>query len=177
MSSLSNLQQFVPWIAAVSSVGGAIMLTISIRNLLHMLKASDLARVPLKEQQQLTFPMAGPVVLCVEGPLLTRRFAALSFILEAADGAAVPSQNNWFRATSSSFSKVRMQLQTYWLPHPGCYLLRIQPLGDYQPDDAEHAIIFVKPHLTATFGYILGIIFAAWLLLGGIVFFALNINL
>lgn len=155
-------------------IAGVGLLLWSIRHMLAMLKASELVRVPLQPDQELTFSSSGPAVLCVEGPLFTRRFAGLEFNLQTEYGQLVPVRKHWFCAKSSGFAKIRMQLQTYQLPHPGRYRLRIDSLGERQTNDAEHAIVFIRPHLAATVGYILAILFAAWLLIGGIVMFALH---
>lgn len=175
MNALSEFASFVPWLAALSALLGVVLLISSIRNLLRMLKAAELLRLPLQEIQELTFASAGPVVLCVEGPLLTRRFAYLSYKLQTDYGADVPASKHWFRAKSSGFSKARIELQTYHLPHPGRYRLHIESLGQPQPNDAEHAVVFAKPHLMATVGYILRILLASWLLIGGFVLFALSV--
>ena len=174
MMSLSDFEPFLPWLAGLLAILGLALLVGSIRNLIRMLKASELARLPLREEQTLNFSEAGPVVLCMEGPMLSRRFAHLSFALQTEFGEDVPGSKHWFRGKSSGFSKARIQLQTHRLPHPGRYRLRIESLGEPQPNDAEHAIVFTKPHLAATVGYILSILLASWLLIGGIVICALT---
>lgn len=175
MPSFSDILPFMPWIAGISAIVGAALLIVSIRKLLKMLKAAELVKLPLREEQDLDFAMAGPVILCIEGPLMSRRFANLGFTLQTEYGTVVPGRKNWYRARSSGFSTARIQLQTYQLPHPGRYRLRIESLGAEQPRDAEHAIVFAKPHVMATFAYILGILLASWLLIGGVVLFALTI--
>lgn len=172
----SFFEQHMPLFASISVVIGIMLMVWSIRSLLKMLKAAELARLPLKQKQELNFSVAGPVVLCVEGPLLTRRFSHLRFTLHTEYGATVPVKNHWYRVKSSGFSKVRLQLQTYQLPHPGRYQLHIESLGEAQPNDAMHAIVFAKPHLAANVGYILTMVLALWLLIGGIVLFAFSIT-
>ncbi|BBL70158.1 hypothetical protein [Methylogaea oryzae] len=154
---------------------GALLLATCIVKVVRLLKASELSRAALVERQEVVFADAGPVVLCIEGPPLSRRFVRLDFALESSDGGAVAGRANWFRLRSSGFSKARLQLLTYLIPRPGRYVLRIGGLGLPQTRDAEHAIIFAKPHAAAAFGYVLGMVVAGWLLIGGIVLFALSV--
>lgn len=92
MNALSEFASFVPWLAALSALLGVVLLISSIRNLLRMLKAAELLRLPLQEIQELAFASAGPVVLCVEGPLLTRRFVSLSYKLRTGLRCRCPGQ-------------------------------------------------------------------------------------
>jgi hypothetical protein len=99
----------------------------------------------------------------------------LTFVLETIDGVPVKGGTDWLRATSSGFSTVRMQLQTYHIPQPGRYVLRIGGLGAPQARDAEHAVVFTKPHLADVIGNVLGVIAATALVTGSIVLFVLSL--
>ncbi|WP_054773363.1 hypothetical protein [Methylogaea oryzae] len=153
---------------------GALLLATCIVKVVRLLKASELSRAALVERQEVVFADAGPVVLCIEGPPLSRRFVRLDFALESSDGGAVAGRANWFRLRSSGFSKARLQLLTYLIPRPAA-MCCASGIGLPQTRDAEHAIIFAKPHAAAAFGYVLGMVVAGWLLIGGIVLFALSV--
>lgn len=175
MSQFPGILQFGPWLGGLAFALGALLLATCIVKVIHLLRASELVRGALAERQEIAFAEAGRVLLCVEGPQFSRRFARLDFALETVDGSAVPGHANWLRARSSGFSKARLQLRTYSIPQPGRYVLRINGLGSPQARDAEHAIVFAKPHAAAAVGYVLGMIVAGWLLIGGILLFVFSV--
>jgi len=122
----------------------------------------------------LEFTEAGRVVLAVEGPLFTRRFARTEFELRGGDGLPLKGRTTLLRAHSSTFSRIRMEMKSYDLPMPGRYELRLLNLGASQPRDNEHQIVFMKPHLPQLVVAIVGIIGSSFLLIGSIVLFLLR---
>ena len=51
----SFFEQHMPLFASISVVIGIMLMVWSIRSLLKMLKSAELARLPLKQKQELTF--------------------------------------------------------------------------------------------------------------------------
>ena len=87
---------------------------------------------------------------------------------------AVKSRFALFRATTSGFSKARMEYKVYEIACPGRHLFRIRGLVDDKPSDAEHCIVFMRPHLGRSMMYVLGIVFASIFTIGCIVLFFLR---
>ena len=55
------------------------------------------SRVPLAERQEIQFAEAGRVVLSMEGPHLSSRFARIDFELSGIDGDKIEGRRAWFR--------------------------------------------------------------------------------
>jgi hypothetical protein len=159
------------WIAPPVMVISVLLLGLSIRNVIRLVKEAKILSVPLVEQQNLDFREAGKVVLCLEGPHFTTRFAHLSYELSAEDGTPVEGRTAWFRAKTSGASWVRMEMRSYEIPQPGRYVLRVRGLGEPQERDAQHRLVFVRPHLFQSVGYIIGIVLSALVLITSLVFF------
>jgi hypothetical protein len=156
-------------------VGSAALLSFFILGLVRMGDKSLLASFPLQERQMVQFPEAGPVALDMEGPRLSKRFADLAFDLVASDGSPVAGSTPWLRAKSSGLSVIRMEMLEFSIPGPGRYTLHTRNLGGAQDRDNEHKLVFTKPHLPLTIGYILGIVASAGLLIGSVVLFVLRL--
>ena len=154
---------------------GVVLLIWCIVDLVRVVRAAVLIRLPLAEENPLTINQAGPLVLCIEGPLFTGRFAGLSYEMVSEDGAPVSCRRTLFRATTSGFTKARMEVRRFRPDRPGNYTLRVGGIGEPQPRDSEHHLLFVKPHLPAVVAHILGIILAAWLTIGGLVMSVLKV--
>ena len=121
------------------------------------------------------FAEAGRVILWLEGPQLTRRFAGLSFELIGSDGESLKGRMALFRGGSSGLSKVRIADRVFTIEKPGRYVLRTRGLGDRKAGDEHHRLIFMRPYLVQTVGSILGILLGAFLAIGSIVgFFVLR---
>ena len=163
------------WIGALVFGISAGVLVLCILGVSGLGKRNEIASVPLVERQDVEFAEAGPVVLCVEGPLLTGRFAGLTYELTTPGNAPVKSRATWLRSRSSSFSRVRMEMRVFEVPEPGPYVLRVRGLNGGQAAGSEHRLVFVRPHLAQTVGYILGIVFAGILLVGSVVLFGLRL--
>ncbi len=175
MSAWSFFYRYGLWITAPLFCVGAVLLAFFIVQLVRLGDRMRISSVPLVEQQDIEFMDTGPVVLCVEGPLLTRRFSGLTFELLTGDGIPVEGRRCWFRASSSSFSRVRTEWQTHEISYRGRYILRIRDLGAPRPSDPKHRIVFMKPHLPQTFGYIIGILLSSGLCIVSLVFFLLRL--
>jgi len=158
------------WLFAALSCLSAVLLGIFIRGVVRLVRQSRLLSVPLRDVQELEFTEAGRVVLCLEGPMFCRRFAALGYELSGGDGSVVVGRTALFRARTSSFSTVRMELKYYEIPRPGRYLLRIQGLGEAREGDPRERIVFMRPHLARSICYVIGIVLAAGGFITGFVF-------
>jgi hypothetical protein len=145
-------------------------LGLCIRSLVRLVRRSHIVSVPLREEQEVEFAEAGQVVLCIEGPLFTRRFARLGYELRAGDGAVLTGRPALFRARTSGFSTVRMELKVYGIPRPGLYSLRISGLAADRNPDARERIVFMRPHLARSVGHIIGIVLSAGFFITGLVF-------
>lgn len=176
MNFLNFLYRYGLWISVPVFGIAAAMLVFFILSVVRAVRQSHILSVPLLEQQDIEFAEAGRVVLCMEGPLFTTRFGNLDYELRLAEGMPVEGRTTWFHAKTSSFSKVRMELKNYELPRPGRYVLRIRGLEPGGKPDSEHRIVFMKPHLAESLGYVIGIILSAGLLIGSLVLFILRLT-
>jgi hypothetical protein len=162
------------WISVLLFVGSAGLLAYCILNVIRVVKDAHLLSVPLLEQQEIEFTEAGPVVLCIQGPQLSTRFAHLSYEL-LTDSVPIEGRTTLMHSKTSGFSWVRMEMKSYTLPRPGRYTLRIKGLEPGATADAKHSIVFMRPHLGQSMKYVLGIVLAGMLLIGSIVFFFLRL--
>ena len=115
------------------------------------------------------------MALSLEGPRLSKRFSELTFELVSPDGKSLSGRTAWLHARSSGMSTIKMELLTFTLQAPGQYILRVRNLGAGREEDRGLRIIFSKPHLPQTIGFILGIILSAGLMIGSIVLFILRL--
>jgi hypothetical protein len=112
----------------------------------------------------------------VEGPRFSSRFAGLNYTLSTADGVPVEGRATLFRATTTGVSWARVELRVYEIPHPGRYVLRVQGSGAAQQGDANHRLVFTRPHLAPALAYVLGIILSLGLFIVCLVFFLLRLT-
>jgi hypothetical protein len=163
------------WIAPPLMCLAMLLLGLAIRNVIRLVKASHLLSVPLVERQAIDFREAGKVVLCIEGPQFTTRFAHLSYELSTEDGTPVEGRTAWFRARTTGATWVRMEVRSYEIPRPGRYILRVEGLGEPQERDARHHLVFMRPHLYASIAYVIGIILSFGVFVVNLVFFCLHL--
>lgn len=164
------------WLGVPAMVGSAIALGSLIRGVIAFARNAHLLRVPLAETQEVEFAEAGTVVLSIEGPRFTRRFARVGFDLADSAGQKVRSWPTLFRARTSGLSTVRMEMRAFDIPMPGRYELRMTSLGPVKETDRQHAVVFMRPHLWASLAYVVGIVLASALLIVSLVFFLLRIS-
>lgn len=165
------------WISAPLFVIGLVLLISFIKKVIRLRVEKLILKAPLVEQQYIEFSEAGRVVLCIEGPLFTSRFARVGFDLRTEDGTSLKGRTALFRASSSTFSRIRMELKVYKIPMPGRYDFRILNRGMPKPKDEEHQVIFMRPHLAQVIVYIVGIILSSSMCIGSIVLFLLRLLL
>jgi hypothetical protein len=176
MSALSVLDRNVLWIAPLLMCIAALVLALFIRSEVRLVKEAKILSVPLVEQQNIEFPEAGRVVLCVEGPRFSTRFAGLDYELSTNDGAPIEGRTAWFHATTTGVKWARVEVRVYEIPHPGRYVLRVRGLGAAQERDAAHRLVFMRPHLAQAVGYIIGMIVSFGVFVVSLVFFVLRLT-
>jgi hypothetical protein len=147
-----------------------------IKRIIRTVRGARIGAVPLLKNQDITFAEAGRVILAIEGPLFTRRFARLTYSLRSPSGVEVMGRALLFRTASSGFTRATLQLRTYTIPTPGRYSLTIGGLEEMSAAYDGCLIVFMRPHLPQVIVSILGIIFSSWLLIGSIVFFFLRLS-
>jgi len=154
----------------------AALLTYFILNVIRVVRQACLFGVPLLEQQEIEFTEAGRVVLCAQGPRFSSRFAGLDYELTE-EGMPIEGRRTLFPGKTSGFSWVRIEVKSYTIPRPGRYVLRIKGIKPGSEEDSEHQIVFMKPHLARSIGYVIAIILSAFLLIGSVVLFFLRLTL
>jgi hypothetical protein len=175
MAFLSFIYKYGIWVSIPAFIFSVILLIMCITGVVRMGKQARLFSVPLADRQEIEFPEAGRAVLCMEGPMLSRRFAKLQYELTGPDGVAVNSRPVLFRATTTGFTKAKMELRVYEVIHPGRHVFQIRGLGGEKPSDAEHRMVFTRPNLARSMVYVVGIVFATVFTIGSIVLFFLRL--
>jgi hypothetical protein len=174
MNFLSYIYRNGLWIAVPLFVISAALLCFFILSVIRAVKQSHLLSVPLLEQQEIEFTEAGRVVVCTQGPLFSFRFSKLEYELTG-DGVPIEGRMAWAPAKTTGFSWVRMEVKAYRIPRPGRYTLRIKGLEPGSTPDSEHQIVFMRPHLARSIGYVIGIVLTGLLFIGSIVLFFLRL--
>ncbi len=174
MAFLSFIYRNGIWIAIPVFILSIFLLVKFITGTIRTVKNARLFTVPLVEQQEIEFKEAGEVVLCVEGPRFTPTLRKPRYELISPNGMPVKSRTAWFRARSSGLSQAKMELRVYEVPFPGRYIFRIAGLEGVSQSFMKNHLVFTKPHLQETIGYVLGIVFAGMLFVGSIVLFFLR---
>lgn len=176
MDFLSFFYRHVLWIAPPVFVLSVALFIFFIKHIIRTIKGARIVAVPLLGKQDIEFAEAGRVILAVEGPLFTRRFARLAYSLISPSGVEVRGRALLFRTASSGLKRATLQLRTYTIPAPGRYVLTVGGLEGMSPADDGCLVVFMRPHLPQVVASILGIIFSSWLLIGSIVFFFLRLS-
>jgi hypothetical protein len=171
MSTLSLLYRNMLWVAPPLMCISALLLGLCIRNVVRLVKAAKVLSVPLVEHQNIELPEAGRMVLCVEGPQFSNRFAGLDYELSTDSGAPVEVRTAWFHATTTGVKWARVEVRVYEIPRPGRYVLRVRGLGAAQERDAAHRLVFMRPHLAQSVAYVIGMILSSGLFIVSLVFF------
>lgn len=174
MSLLSYIYRNGLWISVPLFFIAVALLTYFILGVMRVLGQAHLLSVPLLEQQEITFAEEGRVVLCTQGPQLSFRFTKLDYEL-IWEGIPVESRKIWPPRRTTGLSWVRLEVQSYRIPMPGRYVLRIRGLEPDSTPDSEHQIVFMRPHRARTIGYVIGIVLTSLLFIGSIVLFFLRL--
>ncbi len=174
MTMPSFLYQYLLWISGLTFVISLFFMVFFIIKLVRLVRRATILRVPILEKQNIEFTEAGRVVLCIEGSLFTTRFRNLGYELSMRNGERISAITPLLPGKTSSFSRARIQIQSYEIPTPGFYVLRIKGLEADQQDDSDHQIVFTRPYIGRMVGYIIGIVLSAELAIAGIVFFCIR---
>jgi hypothetical protein len=175
MTLFAYAYQYGLWILAAMFCGSVLLLIRCIKGLLHTISASRLCAVPLRDRQEIHFPEAGKVVLAIEGPLLSRRFAKLGYALIGPDGIEVPGRRPLLRMRTTGLTTATLELKFFNLAHPGPHLFVISGLGGAQPNDGAHQMVFSRPHRRQLLLFVLGIVLSSVGLIGSLVLFLIRL--
>ena len=175
MAFLSFLYKYGIWISVPVCILSVLLLVRCITGVIKAEKETRLVSLPLLDRQEIDFAVEGGVVLCMEGPILSKRFANLEYELTGPDGRVVRSRPVLFRSSTSGFSKAIMELRVYEIAQPGRHVFEIRGLGDERPSDAEHRMVFTLPHLARSMAYVIGIVISAALSIGSLVLFLMRL--
>jgi hypothetical protein len=175
MAFLSFIYKYGIWISIPAFIFFVVLLITCITGVVRSGKQARLFSVPLVDRQEIEFMESGKVVLCMEGPILSRRFAGLEYTLLGPDGMTVKSRQALFRATTSGFTKARMELRIFEITNPGRHIFQIRGLEGAKPSDSEHCMVFTRPNLGRSMVYVIGIVFAAIFTIGSMVLFFLRL--
>jgi hypothetical protein len=175
MALLSSLYRHGIWIGFFSFAVSAYLLAHCIAGVIRTERQARLFSVPLVESQEVELAEAGPVVLAMEGPMLSRRFARLEYELVGPDGAPVGMRSVLFRTRTTGFTKATMTLKELEVATPGRHLFRIHGLDGSRPGDDGCSMVFMRPHLATTMSYVLGIVFSSMFAIGSLVLFLLRV--
>lgn len=179
MGTLSVFWRYALWLTAPLLFLSVVLLVVCILGVVRLVKRSHILSVPVVGEQTIEFFGSGPVVLCLEGPRFTTKFAWLKYRLAGADGVEVPGRRAWFRARTSGVSTVRMELRRYTIPEPGQYVLYVDGLKEGEDasgeEDTSHHLVFMRPHLARMVGYIVGITLSGCAFISSLVFSLLKL--
>jgi hypothetical protein len=175
MAFLSFIYKYGIWISIPAFIFFVILLIMCITGVVRTGKQARLFSVPLVDRQGIELTEAGSVVLCMEGPILSRRFAKLEYELTGPDGLTVKGRPVLFRASTTGLTKARMELEVYEVSHPGRYVFQIRGLEGEKPTDAEHQMVFTRTNLARSMIYVMGIIIGGIFTIGSIVLFFLRL--
>ena len=175
MAALSVIWRQGIWISMPVLALGILLLMTCISGVIRTVITARLFSVPLVDRQEIEFTETGRVVLCIEGPIFTTTFRKLKYDLTGPNGMPVNGRIAFFRARTSGFSQVKMELKVYEITFPGLYVFKITGLDGERSSYEDHRIVFTRPHLSPVIAYIIGIVFAGMLIVGGIVLFFLRL--
>jgi len=175
MAFLSFIYKYGIWISVPAFILSVILLVRCITGVIQTEKQTRLVSLPLLDRQEVEFNETGSVILCMEGPMLSRRFAHLEYGLTGPDGRAVQSRPVLFRWATSGLTKATLELRVYGIAQPGRHLFEIRGLGDDKPSDAEHRMVFTRPHMARSVACVLGIVFSAAVAIGSLVLFLMRL--
>ena len=151
---------------------GAVLLFFSISGILRVLREAEVARMPAKAEQSVTFREPGSYVLFVQQPRFDAPLRNATFSLRTSGGAEVSSSPSIFRTTVSGGSTARISVRNYEIAQPGTYRLLMSNV-DAGADLSRCELIFTHPFAGALIARILLTVGGAIALIGGIVFTAL----
>jgi hypothetical protein len=175
MAFLSFIYKHGIWISIPAFIFFLVSLIVCITGVVRTGRQARLLSVPLVDRQEIEFIETGAVVLCMEGPILSRRFAKLEYELTGPDGLSAKSRPVLFRASTTGLTKAKMELRVYEVTHTGRHIFQIRGLEGGKPSDGEHRMVFTRPNLARTMAYVFGIVFASIFTISSIVLFFMRL--
>lgn len=175
MPLLSSLYRRGLWVAGPVFALGLGLLVLSIAGVSRAVRRAEIASVTLAERLELDLPAAGRVVLCSEGPRLSRRFAGLRYTLVGPGGAEIAGRRVAFRTVRSGLDRVRLAFAEYVLPRAGRYVLEVRGLPEPYPPDERFSVAVMKPYLGRSMAGVAGILVSSFLLIGSLILFFLRL--
>ena len=163
------------WLGVPMTVAAVVGLWLLISGVVAQSRRAHLFKVSLAANQVVEFREVGPVVLSIEGPRGSTRWASVDFELRGINGETVEGRTTWFHAVTSGVSTARMELLKYSIPRPGRYVLSMTGLGAERPGDAGHSVVFMRPHLRQSILYVLGIVLSSLVFIASLVFFLMRV--
>jgi hypothetical protein len=153
------------------------LLVKTVLSLLHMVRQSVVATVPIKAEQQIDFPGAGNFTLSWEAPLHARRGVSLTkqlpmglgYILSRVNPPyVVPLFYSRSQIHVDSMTRSRSQIINFEVPSSGPYMLRMSNV-DPSVDYSNFAVVVSRPIGFKLVLRILGILILSFASIGAIV--------
>lgn len=171
MATMSFVCANVLWIAPPVFVLSAALLALLIIRIVRTVRQARIITVPLLHEQVVEFQEAGSVVLAIEGPLLTTRFAGLTYTLLSPFSTEIEGRSLLFRVRTRGFSRATMGIRTYAIPAPGRYTFQIPGLREEPPAHDAYRVVFMRPYCARVVAFIIGIVLCSWLTIASVVLF------
>ena len=175
MELIATLYQHGLWIFGPGLCLSLALLVLSIRGVLRTISASRLHCLPVVERQEVELTAAGRIVLCMEGPIFSRRFAHLRFSLTGPDGVEVDSRRTLLRSRTSGLFRATIELEVCTIATPGRHVLTIEGLASRTPEDDDLHIVLTRPHLGRSLLFVLAIVFTAIAAIANLVFLLMRL--
>jgi hypothetical protein len=151
------------------AVMALVLLVLTVRSLLGIVRRSVISSVPIREEQRIEFAQGGDYALNLESSSLVARVAGIDFTLASADrGVEVPLHRAIFRTRVSSASRGRLELYRFTIPSPGSFVLRIAGVSAAAADRGD-AIVFTRPYRIALVLHVVALVACGLALIGALV--------
>ena len=162
-------------IAAIGVLAGAILLYYGIRALMRTLAVRELAALPLVEQQTVTLPAPGEIVLALRGKMFSTAFRGVAFDLrDARTGTGVPGSPVLVRSSRTNLAGVTtLSVRRFTIPSAGTFVLIVSGLKP-EIDYKEARLVLHRARGAAIVLHILWIVGASALLVSTLVIGALS---
>jgi hypothetical protein len=100
----------------------------------------------------------------------------VGFELTGLSGEEVPRRPVVLRTRTSGLAKARVELERFDLPWAGGYLLYMKGLGEPEPGDDAHAVVFSRPQRARIIAHVVGMVATSAVFIVSLVFFVLRLR-
>jgi hypothetical protein len=178
------LSRFWLFISIPALILSVVLLIKTVVHLLHTVRGSVVATVPIRAEQQVVFNGGGSFTLSWEAPLHARRGVSINKALPMGLGYtltrldppyAVPLFYTRTQVHVDSFTRSRSQLISFAIPNAGPYVLRISGI-DPSVDYRNFAVVLARPIGFTLVLHIFAILVLAFASIGSLVFTMLLIG-